>query len=65
MLLMPTKTRISFKNRHFLTLKPALLADKTVLFIIKNRRLLKEKAWNKAVFCSCRFSKPWGYAMWI
>ena len=60
---MPTEIGISFKNRRFLTLKPALLADKTVLFIIKNRRLLKEKAWNKAVFCSCRLSKRWFYAM--
>ena len=62
---MKTKIRINFKNRRFLRLIPPLLADKTVLFIIKNRRLLKEKAWNKAVFCSCRLSKPWGYAMWI
>jgi len=43
---MPTKIEINFKPRRFLTLKPTFLADKTVVFCIKNHRFLNEKAWN-------------------
>ena len=60
---MPTKTRISFKNRRFLRLKPTFLADKTVVFSIKNHRFLKEKARNEACCCFFRFSKRRFYAM--
>ena len=35
---MPIKTRISFKNRRFLSLKAPLLADETAVFCIKNHR---------------------------
>ncbi len=41
MYLLPTKTRISFKNRRFLSLKPPLLADKTALFSIKKHRFVR------------------------
>ena len=60
---MPTEIGISFKNRRFLTLKPTFLADKTDVFLRKNHRFLNEKAWNKALFSSCRFSKTWFYVM--
>ena len=60
---MLAKIRISFKNRRFLRLKPTFLADKTVVFSIKNHRFLKEKARNEAVFSACRFSNTRGYAM--
>ena len=60
---MPTKIRIRFKNRCFLRLKLPFLADKTALFSIKNRRLLREKARNKAISNSYWFSKTWFYAM--
>ena len=60
---MPTEIGISFKNRRFLTLKPTFLAAKTDVFRKKNHRFLNEKAWNKALFSSCRFSKTQFYAM--
>ena len=60
---MPTKTRISFKNRRFLILIPPFLADKTVAFSGKNRRFLREKARNEVYFCFNRFSNTWFYAM--
>ena len=60
---MPITIRISFKNRHFLSLNPLLLADETVVFSIKNHRFLREKARNKAIFSSWRFLKTWFYAM--
>ena len=63
MLLMQITSGISFKNRRFLTLKPPLLTDETALFRLKNNRFLREKAWNGAVFSSCRFSKTRFYAM--
>ena len=60
---MTIKMRVRFKNRRFLTLKPAFLADTTAVFSIKNRRFLREKAWNEAGFSFCRFSKMRFYAM--
>ena len=63
MYLLPTKTRISFKNRRFLSLKPPLLADKTAVFSIKNHRFLREKPRNQVVFNFYRFSKTCFYAM--
>ena len=60
---MPIKIRISFKNRRFLVLKPPFLADTTILFSVKNRRFLREKAWNEAGFSFCRFLKMRFYAM--
>ena len=63
MFFIPIKTRISFKNRRFLLLKPPLLADETDAFSVNNRSFLREKAWNEAVFISCRFLKTWLYAM--
>ena len=61
---MTIKMRVRFKNRRFLTLKPAFLADTTAVFSIKNRRFLREKARNEVVSCSYRFSKRWFYVMW-
>ena len=61
---MTIKMRVRFKNRRFLTLKPAFLADTTAVFSIKNRRFLREKARNEVVFRSYRFSKRWFYVMW-
>ena len=58
-----TKTRISFKKRRFLKLKPPFLADETDLFSIKNRRFCALKARNGVVFSSCRFSNMRFYAM--
>ena len=63
MLLMQITSGISFKNRRFLTLKSPLLTDETALFRLKNHSFLREKAWNGAVFSSCRFSKTRFYAM--
>ena len=60
---MPIKTRISFKNRRFLSLKAPLLADETAVFCIKNYRFLNEKTRNEAVFISRLFSKTQCYAM--
>ena len=60
---MPTKIGISFKNRRFLRLIPTFLADETAAFSAKNRRFLREKAWNETVFSTCRFSKMRFYAM--
>ena len=60
---MPIKTRISFKNRRFLSLKAPLLADETAVFCIKNYRFLNKKARNEAVFCYRWFSKTQRYAM--
>ncbi len=60
---MPTKTRISFKNRRFLILIPAVLTDETVAFSGKNRRFLREKARNEVYFYFTRFSNTWFYAM--
>ena len=60
---MPTKTRICFKNRRFLSLIPPFLADETVVFSGKNRRLLREKARNEVYFYFTRFSNTWFYAM--
>ena len=57
MLLIPAKTGDSFKNRRFLLLKPPLLAAESIGFIGKNHSFLREKAWNEAVFISCRFLK--------
>lgn len=63
--MMPTKRRISFKNRPFLALKPSFLVDKIIVFSIKNRRFLREKPRNEACFCFCRFSKRCDYVMLI
>ena len=60
---MPIKIRISFKNRHFLVLKPPFLVDKTAFFSVKNRRFLREKAWNEAVLSFSQFFKTRFYAM--
>ena len=60
---MNIKIRISFKKRRFLALKPPFLADKTVLFNVKNHTFLREKAKNEACFCFVRLSKTWFYAM--
>ena len=60
---MLAKIRISFKNRRFLRLIPTFLADETAAFRAKNRRFLREKAWNETVFSTCRFSKMRFYAM--
>ena len=60
---MPTKIRIIFKNRRFLSLIPPFLPDKTVRFSVKNHRFLAEKVRNKAVFCSYRFAKTQFYDM--
>ena len=60
---MLAKIRISFKNRRFLRLIPTFLADETAAFSAKNRRFLREKAWNETVFSACRFSNTRGYAM--
>ena len=62
-LLMPIRIWVTFKNCRFLTLKPLLLADETVVFSIKNHRFLREKARNQAVLSFCRFSKTRFYAM--
>ena len=43
---MPTKIRISFKNRRFLHLIPTFLAAKTAVFSIKNHCFFREKARN-------------------
>ena len=59
MFLIFAKTRIIFKNRCFLKMKPPFLADETIVFSIKNHRFLREKARNEAIFNSCRFSKMW------
>ena len=61
---MTIKMRVRFKNRRFLSLIPTFLADETAVFIIKNRRFLREKARNEVCFCFCWFSKMWFYAMW-
>ena len=63
--MMPTKRRISFKNRPFLALKPSFLVDKIIVFSIKNRRFLREKPRNEAYFCFCRFSKMCDYVILI
>ena len=60
---MNLKIRISFKNRRFLSLIPPFLTDETVAFSGKNRRFLREKARNEAVFSVCQFSNTRGYAM--
>ena len=60
---MSTTIRISFKNRRFLRLKPAFLADKTIVFSAKNHRFLREKAQNEAVSIFVCFSKNRFYAM--
>ena len=60
---MCTKTRVSFKNRRFLKLKPPFLADETDLFSIKNHHFLILKVRNGVVFSSCRFSNMRFYAM--
>ena len=60
---MTIKMRVRFKNRRFLTLKPAFLADTTAVFSIKNRRFLREKAWNEAVLSFSQFFKTRFYAM--
>ena len=60
---MPIKIRISFKNRRFLVLKPPFLAYTTTFFSVKNRRFLREKAWNEAVLSFSQFFKTRFYAM--
>ncbi len=60
---MPIKIRISFKNRRFLVLKPPFLVDKTAFFSVKNRRFLREKAWNEAVLSFSQFFKTRFYVM--
>ena len=64
---MNIKIRICFKKRRFLALKPPFIADKTVLFNVKNHTFLREKQGMKLVFAlsgyrrhgfmPCRLSK--------
>ena len=43
---MPTRIRISFKNRRFLRLKLPFLAARKAVFSVKKRRFALRKAWN-------------------